>query len=79
MEEIVISHASDIVISTNTSSSNSSRLQVKEQPVRTTKIPVRKSTLSSGEVIPHCPKISQFLILNFNQISSLLIPSCCRV
>ena len=77
MEEIVISHASDIVISTNTSSS--SRLQIKEQPVRTTKIPVRKSTLSSGEVIPHCPKISQFLILNFNQISSLLIPSCCRV
>ena len=78
MEEIVISHASDIVISTNTSSS-SSRLQIKEQPVRTTKIPVRKSTLSSGEVILHCPKISQFLILNFNQISSLLIPSCCRV
>ena len=43
----MISHASDIVIS----SSNSS-LQVKEQnePVKTTRVPVRKSTLSSGEV-----------------------------
>ena len=46
-EVIVISHASDIVIS-----SSSSSLQVKEQtePVKATKVPVRKSTLSSGEV-----------------------------
>ena len=48
VEEIVISHASDIVISTNSSNS----LQVKEhkEPAKAVKIPVRKSTLSSGEV-----------------------------
>ena len=70
-EVIVISHASDIVIS----SSSGSSLQVKEEqiePVKAAKVPVRKSTLSSGEVTnPICPKLSQILlIINFNRISS---------
>ena len=57
VEEIVISHASDIIIS-------SSSLLVKEPTetvVRTSKVPLRKSTLSSGEVI-----LSK--IVNFNHV-----------
>ena len=61
MEEIVISHASDIIIS-------SSSLLVKEPAetvVKTSKVPLRKSTLSSGEVI-----LSK--IVNFNTTSFLI-------
>lgn len=52
----MISHASDIVIS---SSSTTTSLQVKEEKeaVKATKVPVRKSTLSSGEVTN--PPLSQ--------------------
>ena len=62
MEEIIISHASDIIIS-------SSSLLVKEPAetvVKTSKVPLRKSTLSSGEVI-----LSK--IVNFNHTSFLIL------
>ena len=62
VEEIVISHASDIIIS-------SSSLLVKEPAetvVKTSKVPLRKSTLSSGEVI-----LSK--IINFTTTSFLIL------
>ena len=62
VEEIVISHASDIIIS-------SSSLLVKEPAetvVKTSKVPLRKSTLSSGEVILST-------IINFTTTSFLIL------
>ena len=82
-EVIVISHASDIVIS----SSSSSSLQVKEEqiePVKAAKVPVRKSTLSSGEVTnPHLSQIIRSPDHQFqpNLLSFSFHPprSCCSV